>query len=259
MSPHGLSSRGGKLATLLRSFSPLSGAGIPVSGGDCQGRLRHFPRRSQGAANALSGVLDGEGQQRITDTPLNHSRLTILSSIPSRGRPCRLAWSRDPQSRASQQEDTRLTLLPSRRRQEGSQALPDPVCQLPHHRGWRCQQDRTCPAWPVRSPDRFRRGLLVHRCQQEGRHHLVRGHAQPLPREPQEVPPRHQDGLWRSQEGEGAQGSHCVSVISHGPPGMKAHELPVRLDPAHFANTHFFTATSRTLAPKRRATKDSAL
>ena len=34
----------------------------------------------------------------------------------------------------------------------------------------------------------------------------------PLPREPQEVHPWYQDGLWRSQEGQGAQRPHHVSI-----------------------------------------------
>ncbi len=48
------------------------------------------------------------------------------------------------------------------------------------------------------------------------RHHLGPGHVGRVPHQPQEVHPRHQDGLRRTQEEEGAGPAHRLPAGRHG-------------------------------------------
>lgn len=106
----------------------------------------------------------------------------------------------------------------------------DPLCFLPHPRKWRRQQGWPQPFRPLRTQVRPGRGFLLHRRQQGEGRHLGRKYSRkfksPLtskrysnllivrvPREPKEVYPRYQDGLWWSQEGQGPQRPHHVCSV----------------------------------------------
>src|SRR3569833_1425417 len=123
---------------------------------------------------------------------------------------------------------------PDRRQQEGCLPLQDAGRAVPLGRERRWKQDRPCAARSVRPENGFRRWLRLHGCQQAKGHHLVRRHAGTshrlspsphpgvsiltwpsvrIPREPQEVYPRHQDGLRWSEEGEGPERPDHVCFI----------------------------------------------
>ena len=110
-----------------------------------------------------------------------------------------------------------LTMYIYRWFQEGCQPLQDPLRSVPHPWGWRRQQDRPRSPRSLRPQDRLRRRLRLHRCQQAEGHHLGREHSLRVPREPQEVHSRYQDGLRWSQEGQGQERHHHVCFYSATP------------------------------------------
>jgi len=81
---------------------------------------------------------------------------------------------------------------------------------MPRHRQNGQAQAGAQPNGPLGSEDGPGAGIQLHGCKQEQRRHLGEEYAVHLPGESQEVHPRHQDGLCRTQEEEGTGGPDIV-------------------------------------------------